>query len=72
MVTNERGEVALKYHQPVPHVSMGTYAFVPKNGLSLAWVPVGDAERVKRGCCPGSRGKVSEATEEEVGQWSSG
>ena len=71
MVTNERGKVALRYHQPVPHVAMGTYAFVPQNGISLAWVPAGDVERVKRGCCPGNRQKVFEATEEEVKKWQS-
>lgn len=70
MVTNERGEVALKYYQPVPHVAMGIYVFVPRNGLSLAWVPAGDAERVKRGCC-GGRQKAFEAMEEEVKLWSS-
>jgi hypothetical protein len=70
MVTNERGEVALKFHVPVPRVAMGTYAFVPRNGLSLAWVPIADAERVKRGCC-GGRQKVFEATEEEVRIWQS-
>ena len=71
MITNERGELALKYSRDVPFVAMGTYVFVPRNGISLAWVPLADAERVKRGCCPGNRQKVIEATEEEVKRWRS-
>ena len=52
MVTNESGEVAIKYRNPVPSVE-GNYAFVVKYHLSIAFVPPALAEVLvrRRGNC---------------------
>jgi hypothetical protein len=56
--TNEKGEVALWYLQPIQKfVELGNghqYVFVVRRNVSLAWVLPEDVERcfsIKTGCC---------------------
>ena len=50
METNELGQVALKYHQPIQkYVRLGNnneYLFMVRANISLAWVNSADVENV--------------------------
>jgi len=71
MITNESGEVAIKYRNPVPRVE-GKYAFVVKYNLSIAFVSPALAEGLvrRRGNCR-TCGKplFTFASQAEVNHW---
>lgn len=74
--------IPLKYYQPAQVVAQGTpsgndYAFVPKNGISLAFVREQDAAdllRRKTCDCGGQkkRLKYERASDEDVARWTNG
>jgi len=72
MITNESGEVAIKYRNPVPRVE-GEYAFVVKYHLSIAFVPPALAHALVRrrsncgGC--GDKRMFFFASQAEVNHW---
>lgn len=64
MQTNERGQVAVKYYQTIPHIlSVGqtNYAFSVKQNICLAWVEPGQVSTVlgiTKTCCGGNKKPV--------------
>ena len=74
MITNESGQVALVYFQPIPKL-IGKYYFDTRRSISLAWVnenDVGTLLALKGGCCGGQRQIVYRATENQVKVWNTG
>jgi hypothetical protein len=74
-ITNESGEVALVYKNPVPHLVDGKHAFAVQHNVSLAWVPAAQAAAlVRRRDCAGCGGRVlySFATQGQVNMWKYG
>lgn len=77
MITNDSGQVAIKYYQTIPHVLRAggkEYAFAVQAKLCLAWI---DAEHVdtvlaiKKICCGNNAKTVYRpASESDVRQWS--
>ena len=61
MVTNELGQVGIKYYQTIPHVVVAKgiqYAFVVKFNICFCWVDIEAVEAVlnthrKKKCCGG-------------------
>lgn len=74
-VTNESGEVALIYRNPIQKLVEGKFVFVVKHTISLAWVPPIVADRlVRQRDCTGCGGKVLYvfATQAQVNMWTHG
>lgn len=80
-ITNEAGEVALKYRQPAPVIARNTpskkeYAFVVKANISMAWVDPQDVDNLisrTKTCCGGNRKKqFFLANESDVRRWTNG
>lgn len=79
MITNEQGQVAIKYYQTIPHVlQVGgkEYAFVVRARLCISWIPQEYANTVlaikKRCCGNNSKSVYSYATEQMVNIWTNG
>lgn len=71
MITNESGEVAIKYRNPTPRIE-GDYAFVVKYHLSIAFVSPAFAEvlvRRRGNCRTCSKHLFTFASEAEVNHW---
>lgn len=82
MITNEQGQVALKYYQPQQRVlaqglpSGKDTVFVGRANITMAWVEQEDVDhllaRYKK-CCGGNKKKsYFEANENDVRQWTNG
>ena len=82
-ITNDAGQVALKYYQAAQVLAQQTptgagYAFAVRANISMSWVAPGDVENLlarKAGCnCGGSRKKqaFSYANEDDVRRWTNG
>jgi len=76
MRTNEQGQIALVYHQPIPHfvkVNGVTYFFDVKRTVSMAWVNeehVADVLSITKVCCGGSKHAVYRyASDSQVNVW---
>lgn len=71
MVTNESGEVAIKYRHPIPRVESGV-VFNVQHSLSIAWVPPAKVQallRRKTNCPTCSKRLFTFASESEVAMW---
>jgi hypothetical protein len=77
MVTNEAGDVAIRYYQTtgryVQLPNHHEYVFVSKRNICLAWVKPEDVDKVleiTKTCCGGNRNKVFfPATQQQVNIW---
>lgn len=57
----------------IPVATLGIYQFIPQNGVSLAWIPDYDVERLKKKkCCGDTRQQFFVASEAEVERWQCG
>jgi hypothetical protein len=82
VVSNNVGQVALKYYQPAQVLAQGTptgsgYVFTPKANISLAWVEAGDVDNLlqrRAGCnCGGKKRQAFYyANEDDVRRWTNG
>lgn len=83
MITNDQGQVALKYYQPAQVLSQATpsgkdYVFIPRASISMAWVEAEDVENLlarKAGCnCGGKQKKqaYTYASEDDTRRWTNG
>lgn len=79
MITNDQGQVAIKYYQTIPHVlRVGgkEYAFVVKARICMAWIDAGNVNTVlsvKKNCCGNNSKTVySYANEQTVNIWANG
>lgn len=83
MITNDAGQVALKYYQPAQVISADTpskkdYVFVVRASIAMAWVEAGDVANLlarKAGCnCGGGqkRQAYTYANETDVRRWTNG
>lgn len=79
MITNEQGQVAIKYYQTRPHVlKVGgkEYAFVVRARLCMTWIDANHIDtvlQIKKNCCGNnSRTVYSYATEQVVNIWTKG
>lgn len=79
-ITNDNGDVAIKYLQEVPHIVTirgYNYAFVVKRNVNLTWVKPGDVASmlaIKKDCgCPANtkKQKYVYANELDVQRWMS-
>lgn len=74
MITNEAGQVAMVYYQPIPGLREG-YFFDVKHGVAMSWVNPQDVGRllaVRAGCCGGQRQAIFPANANQVSVWSDG
>lgn len=82
-ITNDAGQVALKYYQPAQVLAQQTptgagYAFAVRANIAMSWVHPDDVENLlarRVGCnCGGSRKKqaFSYANESDVRRWTNG
>jgi hypothetical protein len=82
-ITNDAGQVALKYYQPAQVLAQNTptgtgYAFAVRASISMSWVApddVGNLLARRAGCnCGGSKKKQAffYATESDVRRWVNG
>jgi len=61
MITNDNGEVAVKYYQTIPkkiHIAGTTYVFSVRNNISLCWIQeehVSTVLSMTKTCCGGSK-----------------
>jgi len=78
MVTNEQGQVGLKYYQTIPHVISirdREYAFVVKFNICFCWINFEDVSivletRRKKKCCGGTKPReYFYANESDVRIW---
>lgn len=82
MITNDAGEVAIKYYQTVPHTvkvaGQEYYAFVVRANICLAWIRpehVAMVLSIRRKKCCGNGAKPNEyryANESDVRRWTNG
>lgn len=81
MVTNDVGQIALKYLSPVPKFISanggGEYIFSVRANISLAWIEPKDVNNIlgiKSGCNCGSGKKrvFVYANEDDVRRWTNG
>jgi len=79
MITNDAGQAAMVYYQPIPKLielsSIKSYYFDVKYGVSLAWVDPTDVDTllsIKGGCCGGQRQVVYPANENQFKMFSTG
>lgn len=80
MVTNDAGQVAMKYFQPHrKYVLLGNeheYVFTVRANISLTWVEPEDVQRIlniRRSCCGGKRNQqFFLANESDVRRWTNG
>lgn len=75
-VTNEQGQVAVRYYQPIPKlVELGnghSYYFDVKFSVSMAWVDAEDVQTLFNtlgGCCGGQRQVFFHASQDNVNFW---
>lgn len=76
-ITNELGEVAIRYYQPAQVFAQSTptqtdYFFDVKAGVSMAWVKPEDVANLlarRGGCCNGKRQKYDYANQAAVDLW---
>jgi hypothetical protein len=78
-ITNDAGQVALKYYQPAQVLAQGTptgagYAFAVRANISMSWVNPGDVGNLlarKAGCNCGGRKRQAffYANEDDVRRW---
>lgn len=81
-ITNDAGQVALKYYQPAQVLAQKTptgagYAFAVRAGISMSWVNPDDAPNLlqrKAGCnCGGKKRQAFfYANESDVRRWTNG
>lgn len=81
-ITNEAGEVALKYHNqaqvlsPPDTPSGKRYVFVVKANISMAWVDAQDVDhllKITKQCCGNNRKQqFFLANENDVRRWTNG
>ena len=79
MITNDQGQVAIKYYQAIPHVLRAggkEYAFVVRAKLCMAWIDAQNVDtvlQVKKKCCGNNSKTVySYATDQVVNIWTNG
>lgn len=78
MITNEQGQVALVYYQPIPKViTVGevVVAFDCQYGISLAFVSpelVDSLLGLKAGCCGSKQQAIFEASQVQYSHWLDG
>jgi hypothetical protein len=77
MITNEKGQVAIAYHQPIPiaiKVDGVVYDFKVKRGVALIWAEpqhVGKILSITKNCCNNQVHAVCRyATPSQVNVWS--
>ena len=79
MITNEQGQVAIKYYQTIPHILRTggkEYAFVVRARLCMAWIDASQVDKVlqiKKNCCGNNSKTVySYANEQTINIWTNG
>jgi hypothetical protein len=82
VVTNDAGQVALKYYQPAQILakkapSGNEYVFAVRADISMSWVSPGDVENLlqrRAGCNCGGRKRQAffYANEDDVRRWTNG
>lgn len=81
-ITNDAGQVALKYYQPAQVLAQNTptgtgYAFAVRASISMSWVNADDVENLlarRAGCNCGGKKKQAfyYANEDDVRRWQNG
>jgi hypothetical protein len=79
--TNTSGQIAIKYRQAIQVLVQQTpsktdYVFIPKGGVSMAWINLedyGDVIGRYKVCCGGhKRQSFIEANEQDIRIWTNG
>lgn len=77
MITNDAGQIAIRYYQPAQVVVKRTpsgkqYFFDVKRGVSMAWIDQSDVDDIltrRGGCCNKRRQLYAYANQEAVDLW---